>query len=1278
MDAPEEGSLQTAAAEESHAAAKQEVSSEDEKVMDEREVFDAGAEATESVATLSSLSALGVQCMEAGKVEASIIGRCDAVLDLQQKRAELTLADKALAGLLSKKRGKRRRVSRDSTVNAAREIQAEEEADAEVDEEVVKARNKRNGLQAEVQQLEEQVAEQTAALQDKPATARLQRQKWQKSLKASPSSSSSGLALPAVVFDFGDGRDSEETPAKRGRGCREPRAANGLQEDSLPSDVQLPLSSQSAALTEGGSSSSTALPAQQTVTGAAPPEAEQASSSSGRRAPAWSIDVDQLVPKAAQDAQRWKEAYPSEWRALVGADQLSPHTNLLKRKPFQKSAVAKQAPVKLGKRRADDTNDAAFERRQAGQHPAFQQGAAALQAKQQVDADGMVVKSEGDGVKKELADDEQKDEVVDASAATELEDDVQVAEGLRSPRWLWEALYPYQHACIRWLWSLHRDRLGGILADEMGLGKTVQIVAFLAVLHHSGVLQNMRVQNTSLGVASPAQPGGVLVVCPATLISQWKQEFHLWFPPLRICVMHGVGDAERRQAIKVASEQQGVLITSYETLRIAHEQLLEAPWVMLVLDEGQKIRNPHAGVTMAVKRFSTPHRILLSGSPIQNRLQELWSLFDFICPGRLGTLPVFREEFAEPIEAGNLVGANEVKVATAYQCAVALRELTMPCILRRTKAEVDDVLRLPHKQEQVLFCHLTPEQYQVYIDFLQSDQVRKAMSVHQDRRALGAVFFAISVFRKLCNHPDLLLREVPAEEQPEDMWNPDRSGKMKVLAEIMKLWLNEKHRALIFVQTVQMLEVLERWMTSMEYTFMRIDGQTPVGKRQKLIEQFNADPSVFAMLLTTRVGGVGLNIIGANRVVIFDPDWNPMTDVQARERTWRIGQKRDVAVYRLVLTGSIEEKIYHRQIYKHFLSQKVLNDPRQRQFFKWNDLQDLFDVPPPPPNMDAQDVAALSMKYRSFFKKCGKFDRADSQVETMEVMHAISALPSKDENKMDRETSAEHNAILQTLYDAGGIKANFDHDKAEQPLLDRKIVRDGANSIAQKALSALKRSEKERLSHYISEPTWTGKQGSAGAVRKFAAKTEKKSPAKGFVRMASTESLDRGKVEASMQGAAAGSGSTSSADILQGLRQLAELKRKRSTSQADEAMACGLDRSNSSQDSFRDSFMADSQGSASSQPEAAAASLAIPELHASDRKIAELILRSFLDKAAGAGHTLTTGQVLSGLAHEVAPHHRDLFKSLLRQMCTLTKPDALGRPGYWTLREELWPVKVEK
>jgi len=731
------------------------------------------------------------------------------------------------------------------------------------------------------------------------------------------------------------------------------------------------------------------------------------------------------------------------------------------------------------------------------------------------------------------------------------------------------------------------------------------------------------------------------------LVAQWRSEIHLWYPRLRVCVMHQIEERERKEAIRTASTECGVLVTSYETMRIELDALLEATWVIMVLDEGQKIRNPHVNTTVAAKRFSTPHRIVLSGSPIQNKLQELWSLFDFICPGRLGTLPVFLEEFAAPIEAGNMVGSNEAKVAAAYQCAMALRELTMPCILRRTKAEVMDVLKLPAKQEQVLFCHLTQEQFVAYLNFLQTEQVAKARNASTDRKCAGAAFYSIGVLRKLCNHPDLLLKDMDPAMQPPDMWNPTRSGKMNVLAKICKVWHNAGHRVLIFVQTVMMLDIVQQWMCKEGYTHLRIDGKTPVKSRLKFIEEYNSNTEYFAMILTTRVGGVGLNIVGADRVVIFDPDWNPMTDVQARERAWRIGQKRDVAVYRLVLTGTVEEKIYQRQVYKHFLSQKVLSDPRQRQFFKWNDLADLFDVPPPPPGFDAEEMKEMRSKYKELFANMNIDDDDDQQVETTQVMKAITNLPTKDQNVTGEDSTAEHNAILQSLYDTNGIKASFNHDKVEQPLLDRKIVRDGANLIAERALSAIQRSSRERASHHISEPTWTGHVGHAGASVKHEGKVKQVKREPGVT--------GGGKMHLS--------GKVSSRDILDGLRQLTAIRamaRTRGSTQADDAARMRITGGSSISEAIPDN-------------------VGLPiELHESDRKIAEMILEAFLDpKFAGPKHSLTTGQVLQHLAQNVADHHSDLFKSLLKQLCKLNKPNQSSQPGLWTLRQEYWPVKAE-
>lgn len=1290
----------------------------------------------------------GARCVDARRVEHSVIDRCDTHVELQRTRAELAHALREEARLRGCQRvaaGRRRAAPGAVAGAAAEEIQEAGggegqpapiagEGNSEAEDsggpaaELALARARRERLQATVRQLEQRSrAQQGSDLAELAAQTGASEEALEGEAAGHHTAASSSTGplptagswgqLKSGSLDFDEDSGSEAERVEQGSSKEESasqrpphlplkrvatmsakeylskfQARNAAVAAAAAAKAATPAtSSASRHVSAKGKSSSVASPATKKrppqeaepakgvaespvpkprledakkLLAAQREEVQQRAQPTAEATRGYKIDVNQLMPKAAvHDMNKWKAANPAEWRALQSeGEAVSPAVNLVKPRPGVKRTSEGQDEEKALKvRRDDDTDENAFRRRQGLWTKGDCVHPVALSAKQEVDEAG---RPKRERVKSELGSDDEEKVKKRVLERSTVQDDVHVTEGLRSPRWLWEALYPYQHKCVRWLWELHCEKMGGILADEMGLGKTVQIAAYLGVLHHSGVLQNIRIQNTSLGMAAPVTTGGVLIVCPATLISQWRNELHIWYPPLRVCIMHQVGEQERKEAVRVAASQQAVLITSYETMRVAHEDLLRTTWVMVILDEGQKIRNPHANVTIAAKQFSTPHRIILSGSPIQNNLQELWSLFDFICPGRLGTLPVFLEEFAQPIENGNVTGANEARVAAAYQCALALRELTQPCILRRTKAECMDVLKLPHKQEQVLFCHLTPEQYQVYIDFLQSDQVRRAMTVAADRKAVGSVFFSISVLRKLCNHPDLLLLHADPSLHPPDIWNFARSGKMKVLAEIMKKWKREGHRALVFVQTIQMLEVLQRWMNGEGYTHLRIDGKTAVKRRLKMIEEFNGNVDLFCMVLTTRVGGVGLNIIGADRVVIFDPDWNPMTDVQARERTWRIGQKRDVTVYRLVLSGTVEEKIYQRQVYKHFLSQKILNDPRQRQFFKWNDLADLFEVPPMPPGFSAKDMLELKEKYKALFKKLKTFDDlGENEVETTEVMKSITELPTKEAHKATKESKLEHSAILQTLYDSNGIKASFNHDKVEQPLLDRKIIRDGANMIATRALAALQRSSRERSSHHISEPTWTGKRGraGAGAVVKREPKTEFKSEM-GFSSAASSTGL----------GAKAW-GSAPSAHILEGLKQLAAIRasvRERNLSQSDEAAKLGIVR-------------AAAQGGASQEPGAALVSLpalegdcvGLPiELHKSDRLIAETILGAFLNpKLAGKGHCLTTGQVLEHLASGIAAHHTDLFKSLLKQMCDLTKPTHPSQPGVWTLRPDFWP-----
>ncbi|XP_039203591.1 DNA excision repair protein ERCC-6 isoform X1 [Crotalus tigris] len=502
----------------------------------------------------------------------------------------------------------------------------------------------------------------------------------------------------------------------------------------------------------------------------------------------------------------------------------------------------------------------------------------------------------------------------------------------------------YQQTGVRWLWELHCQQVGGILGDEMGLGKTAQIIVFLAGLSYSRI----RTRGTNYRYTGL---GPTVVVCPATVMHQWVKEFHTWWPPFRVAVLHETGSYANKKVklIREIVACNGILITSYSYIRLLQDNLQKHNWHYVILDEGHKIRNPKAAVTLACKQFSTPHRIILSGSPLQNHLKELWSLFDFVFPGKLGTLPVFLEQFSVPITMGGYSNASPVQVKTAYKCACILRDTINPYLLRRMKADVQMTLSLPDKNEQVLFCRLTAEQQQLYKTFIDSKEVYQILNREMQ------IFPGLIALRKICNHPDIfsggpkILKGTPEEDLSEEdqfgFWK--RSGKLIVVESLLKIWHRQGHRLLLFTQSRQMLHILEVFLKQRNYSYLKMDGTTTVASRQPLIARFNEDASIFVFLLTTRVGGLGINLTGADRVIIYDPDWNPSTDTQARERAWRIGQTRDVTVYRLLTAGTIEEKIYHRQIFKQFLTNRILKDPKQRRFFKSNDLYELFTLSAP-------------------------------------------------------------------------------------------------------------------------------------------------------------------------------------------------------------------------------------------------------------------------------------------------------------------------------------------
>ncbi|PSC71103.1 CHROMATIN REMODELING 8 [Micractinium conductrix] len=703
----------------------------------------------------------------------------------------------------------------------------------------------------------------------------------------------------------------------------------------------------------------------------------------------------------------------------------------------------------------------------------------------------------------------------------EAEDEDFVFEGgFRLPSDVWERLFDYQRTAVKWMWELHTQRAGGIIGDEMGLGKTIQIIAFLAGLHHSGLFRP------------------TLIVCPATVLRQWLRELRAWWPLFRVALLHdsarsGAGAARRPSRTRIIKEigqsGSGILLTTYETMRLQRGELLDVEWGYVVLDEGHKIRNPDAEVTLVAKQVQTVHRIIMSGSPIQNRLTELWSLFDFVFPGKLGTLPIFTAQFALPIQIGGYANASPLQVSTAYKCAVILRDLIAPYLLRRRKADVRT--QLPAKTEQVLFCTLTPEQRSLYRGYLASKELQEIFA--GNRAALAG----IDILRKVCNHPDLLERA--KWEATEDYGNAERSGKMQVLARVLQHWHAAGHKALVFTQTQQMLDILEKHTAAQGYTYHRMDGSTSVAQRARLMDDFNTNPDVFCFLLTTRVGGLGVNLTGANRVLLYDPDWNPSTDVQARERAWRIGQTREVVIYRLITSGTIEEKVYHRQVYKHFLTDKVLRDPRQRRFFKAKDLTDLFtlgdeyadgtetaslfahlgtDVLPEEDAGAAGDGAAAAVAAggsasdhddyisggegraggatparqqqqqrgtpgsggRRAASRQGSHGGGADDLPAAAGMRAEAAMPAGDGDAAASGGNGDAK-ILKELFEESGVRGAIDHAKVEGANDPQRRAADAeAARIARRAAEALKQSRLACARAPVSQPTWTGRSGGAG------------------------------------------------------------------------------------------------------------------------------------------------------------------------------------------------------
>lgn len=697
------------------------------------------------------------------------------------------------------------------------------------------------------------------------------------------------------------------------------------------------------------------------------------------------------------------------------------------------------------------------------------------------------------------------------------EPDHHFENGLKLPGDIYPALFDYQKTGVQWLAELYNQKVGGIIGDEMGLGKTVQLISFITALHYSKMLDKP-----------------VIVVAPATVLKQWVNEFHRWWPPLRVSILHSSGSGmlnvrdegviededlswDQREDARTVNKpakkivdrvvKHGhVLVTTYAGLQTYGNILIPVDWGYAVLDEGHKIRNPNTAITIYCKELRTQNRVILSGTPMQNNLMELWSLFDFIFPMRLGTLVDFRNQFEIPIRLGGYANATNLQIMTAQKCAETLKDTISPYLLQRLK--VDVAADLPKKSEQVLFCKLTRPQQDAYELFLQSDEM--SAIINRTRQSL----YGIDILRKICNHPDLL--DPRLKNKAGYRWGmANRSGKMQVVKALLQMWKRFGHKTLLFSQGVQMLDILEDFVKRLDgIRYLRMDGGTAIKDRQNLVDQFNSDPEIDLFLLTTKVGGLGVNLTGANRVIIFDPDWNPSTDMQARERAWRLGQKKEVTIYRLMTAGTIEEKIYHRQIFKQFLSNKVLKDPKQRTTFQLHDLHDLFtlgsseegttetgklfegsevkftnsparkgapaSLPPPPPSAsDAKTPASGTAQISS--------DEPAPENDNSEDLRGITGVASLEDYQTDKSAQPapnEEDRIMEGLFARSGVHSALEHDEIvngnRKPQANRAVLQHEANRVAAQAAASLRRAAEQARSVPIGTVTWTGEVGEAG------------------------------------------------------------------------------------------------------------------------------------------------------------------------------------------------------
>lgn len=453
------------------------------------------------------------------------------------------------------------------------------------------------------------------------------------------------------------------------------------------------------------------------------------------------------------------------------------------------------------------------------------------------------------------------------------------------PKKLNTELRTYQKIGYKWLKTLEQYKMGGILADDMGLGKTVQVLTVIL----SYIQENKEKAKNSI------------IVCPSSLTLNWYNEIQKFTPTIKTLVISG-DYLERKRKIETINNYQ-IVITSYDSLKRDIDLYTQYNFKYIVADEAQYIKNNNTKNSKAVKLINAETKFALTGTPIENSLSELWSIFDFIMPGYLYKYKKFKELYEIPI----IKNQDEEKMNK-------LKKQIEPFILRRTKSEV--LTELPDKTVTILSNEMKEEQYSIYMSYMAQarDEIMYQIDMKGFEKSQIKILSLLMRLRQICCHPKLFLSEYTGE-----------SSKLNQCIEIIQDAVLVGHKILLFSSYTSMFEIIEEQLKKLEINYLKLTGQTKVGERIKLVDEFNTNKNIKVFLISLKAGGTGLNLTGADMVIHYDPWWNLSAENQATDRTYRIGQKKNVQVYKLITKNSIEEKIYELQQKKAKLIDNMLS-----------------------------------------------------------------------------------------------------------------------------------------------------------------------------------------------------------------------------------------------------------------------------------------------------------------------------------------------------------------